>query len=225
MLRAKIDLRNSDRDQSQFDCFSRHQGNGCSQHSGPKRTEATRWGSIGCDPLKRRRSLVQRASTHQRLCRMVWALGMAACRSSQAVRPRGRRRCRGPGPSLRVLKAGCVSVVPYKVRAGHIIVDREAGVTQGVCTAQPAVFSQVVFMRERKRVEFFEAIRDLLRNFLPPSSRRFLAVGPHFIFPALKLIKWSPKSPRSPHPRPPRRSPLPPSPRLRPSRPPRPSLR
>ena len=28
--------------------------------------------------------------------------------------------------------------------------DRDAGVTQGVCTAQPAVFSQVVCMRERK---------------------------------------------------------------------------
>ena len=110
MLSAKIDLRvcvecligkqkkpillsNRDRDQSQTDRFSRHQGNGCSQHSGPNRTEATRWQSIGCDPLKRRRSLLQRASTHQRLCRMVWALGMAACRSSQAVRPRGRRRC------------------------------------------------------------------------------------------------------------------------------------
>ena len=75
----------------------------------PGGTEATRWQSIGCDPLKRRRSLLQRASTHQRLCRMVWALGMAACRSRQAVRPRGRRQCWGPGPSLRVLKAGCVS--------------------------------------------------------------------------------------------------------------------
>jgi len=38
---------------------------------------------VGCDPLKRRRALLQRASTHQRLCRVVWALGMADCRSTQ----------------------------------------------------------------------------------------------------------------------------------------------
>jgi hypothetical protein len=143
-------------------------------------SSATRWQSIGCEPLKRRRSLLQRASTHQRLCRMVWPLGMAACRSSQAVRPRGRHRCRGPGPSLRVLKAGCVSVVPYKVRTGHIIVDRDAGVTQGVRTAQPAVFSQVVFMRERKEQAcsvgisaYFAGVLDPVihaRDMLPPES-------------------------------------------------------
>ena len=111
---------------------------------------------------------------------MVWALGMAACRSSQAVRPRGRRRCRGPGPSLRVLKAGCVSVVPYKVCAGHIIVDRDAGVTQGVRTSQPAVFRQVVFMRERKEQAcsvgisaYFAGVLDPVihaRDMLPPES-------------------------------------------------------
>jgi hypothetical protein len=34
--------------------------------------------SVGCDPLKRRRSLLKRVSTHQRLCRMVWALGIGS---------------------------------------------------------------------------------------------------------------------------------------------------
>ena len=47
---------------------------------------------------------------------------------------------------MRALRVGRVSVVPYKVRVGHIIVDRDAGVTQGVGTAQSAVFDHIVFM-------------------------------------------------------------------------------
>jgi hypothetical protein len=82
--------------------------------------------------------------------------------------------------SLVAVRAGRVSVVPYKVRVGHIIVDRDAGVTQGVRTAQSAVFSQVVFMRERKEQAcivgipaYFAGVLDPVihaRDMLPPES-------------------------------------------------------
>ena len=58
--------------------------------------------------------------------------------------------------------------------------DRDAGVTQGVRTAQSAVFSQVVFMRERKEQAcivgipaYFAGVLDPVihaRDMLPPES-------------------------------------------------------
>jgi len=71
------------------------------------------------------------------------------------ARPSGREGVTGVGDQVphcpvrsgvRALRTGRVSVVPYNVHAGHIIVDRDAGVTQGVRTAQPAVFDHIVFM-------------------------------------------------------------------------------
>ncbi len=120
------------------------------------------------------RSLLQHASTHQRLCSMVWALGMTVCRSTQAVSPRRRHLCRGTSPSLSgSLRTACLEnwscfcCSIQRTRWPHYRgqrCGRHSGCAHTTASIpRPPVFSQVVFMRERKRTSLQHRYSRVLR--------------------------------------------------------------